>query len=137
MLDKHLLKQRGLITTGYHLPYNPKLKERARQLRRTMTEPEKTLWYKLLRELEYTVLRQKPLDNYIVDFYCPKAKLVIEVDGDSHEGKVAVEYDYVRDEILQSYDLKVIRVRNEEVMKNFEHVREKILKVIKERTVQK
>lgn len=137
MLDKRLLKQRGLITSGYHLPYNPKLKEAARQLRRNLTEPEKRIWFGVLRRLEYPVLRQKPLDNFIVDFYCPKAKLVIEIDGKSHDTNDARLYDKERDEILQSYGLKVLHVRNEEVMNDFDGIKRKILNIIHERAGKK
>ncbi|MBI4548632.1 MAG: endonuclease domain-containing protein [Ignavibacteriae bacterium] len=133
MLDRHTLRQRGLITTGHHIPYNPRLKEIARQLRRKMTEAEKKLWYGTLRDFDYTILRQKPLDNFIVDFYCPKAKLVIEVDGDSHDAANAVLYDEERDSILESYGLKVIRFQNEDVMNNFERVRKRILTDLSER----
>ena len=122
MIDRTSLRQRGLISTGYHIPYNPKLKDRARELRRNMTVAEKRLWICFLRNVKHNVLRQKPLDNYIVDFYCPKLKLVIEVDGESHctdEGKA---YDEVRTQILEGYGLKVVRVKNEEVMNEFETV---------------
>ena len=67
MPDSSSWKQRGLITTGFHLPYNPKLKERARELRRNMTEAERRLWNAFLRHVDLPVLRQKPIDNYIVD----------------------------------------------------------------------
>jgi very-short-patch-repair endonuclease len=109
-LDPEVIKKRGLITDGYYLPYNPKLKERAREIRKHMTECEKILWYQFLRDLPQNWLRQKPIDNYIVDFYCPAFKLVIEVDGESHfteEGKV---YDEERTMILSNYGLKIIQI---------------------------
>jgi very-short-patch-repair endonuclease len=71
-----------LIDSDFHLPYNPKLVERAKNLRKNMTPAEKKLWYSYLRNFKFRVLRQKPIDNFIVDFYCAKLKLVIEIDGD-------------------------------------------------------
>ena len=128
MIDRTSLRQRGLISTGYHIPYNPKLKDRARELRRNMTVAEKRLWICFLRNVKHNMLRQKPLDNYIVDFYCPKLKLVIEVDGESHCTNEGKEYDEVRTQILEGYGLKVVRVKNEEVTNEFESVCEKLRK---------
>ena len=76
-----------------HLPYNRALVERARDLRKNMTPAEAELWHECLRHLNVSVLRQRPIDNFIVDFYIPSLKLVIEVDGDSHfddQGKARV-----------------------------------------------
>jgi len=108
------------------LPYNPNLKERARELRKNMTAAEKKLWYKYLREFKHRVLRQRPIDNYIVDFYCPDLSLVIEIDGDSHFSDEGREYDKERTTILESYGLKIIRFNNMEVLRNFESVCERI-----------
>ncbi len=120
--DNATLKDRGLITTGFHLPYNPDLVSLARQMRKTQTEAEKKIWFELLRNFKFSVLRQRPIDNFIVDFYCPKLKLVIEIDGAPHftsEGKSA---DKTKEEILEGYDLKIIRFTNHEVMDHFHHV---------------
>lgn len=121
-LDKTTLTARGLITTGFHLPYNPKLKQTARQLRKNMTPAEKKIWHGYFRAFKYPVLRQRPIDNYIVDFYCPEYRLIVEIDGESHfteEGKV---YDEERTKILEQYGLKIIRFLNEDVLKNLEGV---------------
>lgn len=115
-------KKKSLITTGYHLPYNPDLKERARKLRKNMTPAEKKLWYQYLRNFKFPVLRQKPLDHYIADFYCAKLKLVIEIDGDSHYTNEGLLYDQRRTEILEKYGLKVLRFTNHDVMKNLQGV---------------
>ena len=72
-------------------PYNPELKEKSRVNRKNMNKPEADLWYKVLskRKLSgFRFNRQKPIENYIVDFYCAKLKLVIEVDGESHDEQV-------------------------------------------------
>jgi very-short-patch-repair endonuclease len=116
------MKKNGLISTGYHIAYNPKLKERARELRKNMTSAEKKLWDNYLKNFFYPVLRQKPLDNYIVDFYCPTLKLVIEIDGDIHNTKDAFEYDKLRTEVLAGYGLRVIRFSNDDVLNKFCYV---------------
>ena len=101
-----------------YLPYNKNLVPRAKELRKNMTLAEKKLWYDYLRDFKYRVHRQRPIDNFIVDFYCPQLKLVIEVDGDSHYTENAQEYDRQRTEILQGYGLKVIRFNNHDVLDN-------------------
>jgi adenine specific DNA methylase Mod/very-short-patch-repair endonuclease len=114
-------KARGLITNGYHLPYNPDLVERARELRRHMTPAEEKLW-EYLKHAPYRFLRQRPIDHFIVDFYCPALRLVIEVDGEQHYTEEGKAYDAERDAILQGYGLRVVRFRNEEVLRYFESV---------------
>jgi very-short-patch-repair endonuclease len=111
-----------LITTNFHIPYNPGLKDLARELRKNLTPAEKQLWYKYLRDIGLPFLRQKPLDNYIVDFYCANKKLVIEIDGDSHYINEAQENDRERTKVLTSYGLTVLRFTNTEVMDNLEGV---------------
>ena len=101
-----------------YLPYNKNLVPRAKELRKNMTLAEKKLWYDYLRDFKYRVHRQRPIDNFIVDFYCPQLKLVIEVDGDSHYTENAQECDRQRTEILQGYGLKVIRFNNNDVLDN-------------------
>jgi len=121
-----------LIEIETRLPYNPKLKERTKELRKNMTEPEKKLWYNFFREFQKNhdvrVLRQRPIDNFIVDFYIPKLKLVIEIDWESHFDEAWVAYDIERSQVLEWFWLKIIRFTNEEVMKNFHWVCESILK---------
>ena len=128
--DNDASKDRGLITTGYHLPYNPKLTERAKELRKKLTEAEKRLWYGYLWDFKYRVLRQRPIDNYIVDFYCPKLKLVIEIDGDTHYTDEEKTYDDRRTRVLESYGLMVIRFTNIDVLESFEGVCYEIDKLI-------
>ena len=108
------------------MPYNPELVEQAREMRKNPTEAEKKLWYGFLRSFRHRVLRQRPIDNYIVDFYCAKLKLVIEVDGDSHFREDAYRFDEKRTKILEGYGLRVLRFTNIEVLKNFEAVCEAI-----------
>jgi very-short-patch-repair endonuclease len=121
------LKKRGLIFTGRYLPYNPRLIERARELRKHPTPAEKKLWYEFLRTFQYRFIRQHTIDNYIVDFYCPLLKLVIEIDGEQHYTEEGKTYDAERDGILAAYGLKVLRVANKEVMEDLPFVRRKII----------
>ncbi len=108
------------INNGRLLPYNRKLKERARELRNNQTEYEKKLWFNYLRNLDMHFYRQKPIDNYIVDFYSPKLKLVIEIDGDSHYTDDAMQYDTQRTAVLNTLGLNVIRFQNNEIKDDFE-----------------
>lgn len=101
-----------------YLPYNKNLVPRAKELRKNMTLAEKKLWYEYLRDFKYRVHRQRPIDNFIVDFYCSQLKLVIEIDGDSHYTENVQECDRQRTEILQGYGLKVIRFHNHDVLDN-------------------
>lgn len=87
-----------------------------------MTLAEKKIWYDYLRNFSYRVHRQRPIDNFIVDFYCPKLKLVIEIDGDSHYSENSQEYDLQRTKILEGYGLKVIRFSNDDVLHNLDGV---------------
>ncbi len=107
---------------NFHLPYNPDLVAKARELRKNMTPAEKKLWYEYLRNFKFRVLRQRPIAFFIVDFYCAALKLVIEVDGDSHFTEAGIAYDTKRTAILEGYSLKVIRFTNDEVLHNFEAV---------------
>jgi len=112
------------------IPYNPKLKVVARKLRRNMTEAERILW-KYIRKKQikgYQFLRQWPIGNYIVDFYCPEAKLVIEVDGGQHYREKGLEADKKRDLYLKNRMLKILRVSNIDVLRNIEGVIEEIYK---------
>jgi very-short-patch-repair endonuclease len=114
------------LTDHHHLSYNPKLVERAKELRKNMTKAERKLWYEYLRNFKYRVHRQRPIDQFIVDFYCPELKLVIEIDGDSHNSENTQAYDLERTQVLEGYELTVIRFTNQEVLTNFEGVCEVI-----------
>jgi very-short-patch-repair endonuclease len=133
IFDSASLKKRGLVFNGRHLPYNPSVVEKAKPLRRRMTPAEKKLWYDLLRTFTPRFLRQRVIDNFIADFYCAKASLVVEVDGFSHYTQSTQKYDRSRTEILNLYGLTVIRFTNDEVMKSFDGVKKKITEMVKER----
>ena len=95
----------------------------ARQLRKEMTKEERHLWYDFLRNYPVHIYRQKPLGPYIVDFYCPSAKLVIELDGSQHYDPESQAYDSERSAYLkQHFDIDTLRIPNNEVMQHFESV---------------
>ncbi|MDX2242817.1 MAG: endonuclease domain-containing protein [Leptolyngbyaceae cyanobacterium bins.302] len=111
-----------LNTTDFHLPYDPALVPKAKELRRNMTPAEKKLWYGYLRNFKFRVLRQRPIDHFIVDFYCPILTLVIEIDGESHFTDEGQDYDTARTQRLEGYGLQVLRFTNRQVLKCFEDV---------------
>ena len=102
-------------------------------LRKQMTKEEKHIWYDYLKGLPQTFKRQEPLGNYIVDFYCADARLVIELDGSQHFSRVGLEKDRERDEKLNSLGILVLRFTNYEVNTNFEGVCLEIEKNLKKR----
>ena len=104
----------------YH--HNKKLTPYAKQLRKNMTYEESKLWYNFLRTYNIRFLRQKVIENYIVDFYCAKASLIVEIDGGQHYENNAVEKDGLRDKVLESFGYKVLRFTNLDVKNNFEGV---------------
>ena len=102
--------------------YKPKLKLRARDLRKNCPPAERRLWQKLRggQLLGYKFQRQKPVGNYIVDFYCYQLKLVIEIDGFSHDFKM--DYDQKRQEFLEKLGLKVLKFSDKQVLKEVDGV---------------
>lgn len=106
--------------------HNPKLTDNARKLRKNMTKEERHLWYDFLRTYPVRFLRQKVIDNYIADFYCAKAKLVIELDGGQHFEEDVMQYDAVRTGKFAAYGLRVLRIPNNEIHDNFDNVCEYI-----------
>ncbi|MDD5338819.1 MAG: endonuclease domain-containing protein [Dehalococcoidales bacterium] len=110
-------------------PYNPKLKQLSHDLRKNMTEAERLLWSKIrMKQLKGLLFsRQKPIGEYIADFYCHQANLVIEIDGGQHFLKDNMEYDKVRDEYMISMGIDVLRFTNSEVLTNIDGVIETIL----------
>ncbi len=98
--------------------YNPKLKENSRSLRTGMTDAEQMLWHHLRRKQIQNVqfYRQKPLLAFIVDFYCPAAKLVIELDGSQHIETEHQAKDQARDAALAGLGLHVLRFDNRQVL---------------------
>lgn len=104
------------------LKYNKQLISRAKKLRRDMTKQEKHLWYDFLSRYPIRFQRQKTIGNYIVDFYCHKAKLVVELDGSQHFDEQGIAYDAKRTAFLESLGLRVVRFSNHDVDSNFNGV---------------
>ena len=113
------------------IPYNKNLVGNARALRKNMTPEEKHLWYDFLSSYEVRFQRQKAIGDFIVDFYCHKAKLVIEIDGSQHYADEGIKKDTFRTEKLENCDLKIIRFANSDIDANFAAVCEYIDNVVK------
>ena len=104
----------------------------AKTLRKNMTPWERKLWYDFLRSYPVRFQRQKAIGNYIADFYCAKAKLVIELDGGGHYTQQQGEKDAVRTKELEAMDLNVLRFCNMDIDRNFSGVCEYIDRIVKE-----
>jgi very-short-patch-repair endonuclease len=116
------------------LRYRAQLKPKARQLRKHMTDSERVLWSRLRGKQLFKVqfYRQKPIGEYIVDFYAPRAKLVVEVDGSQHMAAEQAEKDDLRDAYLAAVGLRVLRFNSREVLKETDAVVEVIYRTIAE-----
>ena len=106
----------------YILHYNNKYISNAKNLRKNMTPWERKLWYCFLKNYPIRFQRQKCIDNFIADFYCFRAKLIIELDGGNHYFPEGERKDEIRTDILEKYGLKVIRFCNTDIDKNFDSV---------------
>ena len=111
---------------------NRRLTGNAKVLRKTMTKEEKHLWYDFLKKLPITVNRQKVIGEYIVDFYCAEARLVIELDGSQHGSKKGLQEDKKRDTYLNSLGIKVVRYPNLHITRYFDAVCKDIIKRLPE-----
>ena len=112
--------------------HNTELTTNARVLRKNMTKEEKHLWYDFLKTYPVRFLRQKVIGNYIVDFYCHSARLIIELDGSQHYEEKGLLKDKIRTEIIEQRNLTVVRIPNNEVNRNFEGVCQYIDIAVKE-----
>ena len=115
---------------------NYKLLNVARMLRRNMTKQEKHIWYDFLRYYPVKVYKQRIIDNFIADFYCHKACLIIEIDGSQHYTDKGKSHDQARTGVLEKYGLSVIRFSNSDIDDRFEIVCSKIDKTIRERVAE-
>ena len=106
--------------------YNKSNISLAKTLRKNMTPWERKLWYEFLRYYPVRFQRQKSIGNYIVDFYCAKARLVVELDGGGHYLEKQIDYDKIRKTELESMNLTVLRICNLDIDKNFNGVCEYI-----------
>ena len=119
-------KQRQII------PYNRKLKPLAKKLRQNMTLSEVLLWIEIKgkRMRGYDFDRQRPIDNYIVDFYCKDLQLAIEIDGDSHEAEEVARNDEIRQKRLESLGVSFLRFDDLDVKTDMSYVLDTILNCI-------
>ena len=113
------------------LDYNKKNIPLAKKLRKNATPQENHLWYAFLSKYEIRFQRQKSIGNFIADFYCHSARLVVEIDGSQHYTESGIEKDSFRTEVLTELGLKVIRFSNRQINTNFRGVCEYIDAVIK------
>ena len=114
--------------------HNSDLTENARKLRKNMTNEERHLWYDFLKDYPVRFLRQKVIDQYIVDFYCHDARLIIELDGSQHYERENIEKDQYRTKQLEQRNLLVLRIPNNEIFRNFTGVCEYIHHIVRSRT---
>ncbi len=116
--------------------YNSKLKERARQLRNHSTRAEIRLWLHIKgkKVMGCDFHRQKPIGNYIADFYSPKVQLVIEVDGYTHTFEEVIKKDHKKQGYLEDLGITVLRFKDEEVIEDIDSVLKRIEKHILEYT---
>ena len=114
--------------------YNSQLKTRARALRRNLTDAEQRLWSRLRGKqvLGKQFYRQRPIGNYIVDFYAPTTRLVIEVDGAHHFDTAQASYDRRRSEYLEKLGLKVLRFDDRQVLLELDSVVQVIFRAVSE-----
>ena len=104
------------------LEYNKKNIVLAKNLRKNSTPQENKLWYIYLSKYPIRFQRQKAIDNFIADFYCHQARLIIEIDGSQHFTEEGKQKDEFRTEILEGYDLKIIRFTNWDIDTRFRNV---------------
>jgi len=116
-------------------PYNKNLKQPSRDLRSNMTDAEQLLWQRIRRKqiLGLQFYRQKPILNFIVDFYCPAVNLIIECDGGQHYTKEGMEVDWARDQALAQLGVNVLRFDNRQILTEIDGVIEKIYCVVEQR----
>ena len=115
------------------LPYDKALISKAKTLRKQATPQENLLWYCFLRDYPVRFQRQKTIGHYIVDFYCHKARLVVEIDGSQHYEPQKRENDAQRTAVLEHAGLKVLRYSNREINLEFQAVCRQIDYIVRER----
>ena len=116
---------------------NKYLTDISQTLRKSMTPEEKHLWYDFLKHLPLTINRQKVIGQYVVDFYCASAKIVIELDGSQHYTESAIKKDEKRDKFLNEFGITVLRYSNYDINTNFKGVCNDILNHISTSSVTK
>jgi very-short-patch-repair endonuclease len=130
--NKYKMRKYNSLIIPY-IPYNKKLVSRAKELRKETTRAEKVFWDKILKDkklADFKFTKQKPLDEFIVDFFCSSLGVIIEIDGEVHNYQKT--RDMERDTILkQKFGLEIIRYTNEEVLKNTNKILEDLIEKIR------
>ena len=122
-LLRHEINPEGLLFSKNHLPYNPCLKEFSRKMRGFGEKSEAMLWKRLkAKQTGFAFNRQKPILNFIADFYCKELSLVVEIDGASHFSHEAYLKDKERDRQMRASGLEIIRVLDGDVRKDADRV---------------
>ena len=106
---------------------------KARKLRREMTKEERHLWYDFLCRYPVRFRRQRPMLDYIMDFYCPKVQLGVELDGGQHASGEQLEYDMERTHRLSKMGIFILRFTNREIWQNFSGVCQMIDRTVEDR----
>ena len=106
------------------------LLQRSRELRKNATPQENKLWYQFLRTYQVKFRRQQQIGSYIADFYCPSARIVIELDGSGHYEAEGKEYDRWRDAYIAAQEIRVLRFTNTQIDKEFSAVCEEIARAV-------
>lgn len=132
MKYRYMVGERGRSKSG-NLRYLDELREMAKRNRNNPTIAEDIFWKKVLQydKTKYRFLRQKPINRFILDFYCSKLLLAVEIDGDSHRDKEFIDRE--RDLLLEKYQIKTIRFTNDQVLNELEKVKNDLDKIIIER----
>ena len=118
------------------LPRNKNLSNNAKNLRKYMTPQERHLWYDFLRAYPIKIYKQKVIGDYITEFYCNNAKLVIELDGSQHYEIGGLKYDKQRTEYFKSIGIEVIRFTNRDCDSHFDEVCTYIDSIIQKRRIE-
>jgi len=131
------MKRNRVIDAEFFYGATPEIFMRAAELRKNMTCAEKILWNELRNKklLGLTFRRQHPINMFIADFYCHKAKLAIEVDGSIHDIESYREHDHGRDDELNKFGITTIRFKNDEIITNIESVISKIKNECKKKSL--
>lgn len=115
------------------LPMNGNLKKYADEMRKNPTPEENKMWHILLKKIHPKFHRQRIIGNYIVDFYCPKLKLIIEIDGEQHYLEEKQKYEQQRTRYLESLGYKVLRFYNSDINKQIRNTEQTVMTVCRER----
>ena len=117
----------------FYSHHTPQRLQFRKELRKQMTKEERKLWFECLRDYPVRFRSQEIILDYIADFYCSRAKLIVELDGEQHADPVEKERDALRTRRIEQLGYKVIRIPNREIWRNFQGVKEYIYREMKKR----